>query len=91
MIQYRIREYFGFRPIIVNGSTKVGNEAGYGSRQSLISSFQKKPGFGIIILSTTAVGFGVNIQAANHVIHFTRAWNPAKKLSGKTLKAFCKS
>ena len=79
MIQYRIREYFGFCPIIVNGSTKVGNEAGYGSRQSLISSFQKKPGFGIIILSTTAVGFGVNIQAANHVIHFTRAWNPAKE------------
>lgn len=31
------------------------------------------------MLSTTAVGFGVNIQAANHVIHFTRPWNPAKE------------
>nr|WP_257224214.1 C-terminal helicase domain-containing protein [Acinetobacter sp. YH12144] len=26
-----------------------------------------------------AVGFGVNIQAANHVIHYTRSWNPAKE------------
>jgi SNF2 family DNA or RNA helicase len=26
-----------------------------------------------------AVGFGLNIQAANHVIHFTRTWNPAKE------------
>ena len=25
------------------------------------------------------MGFGVNIQQANHVIHFTRAWNPAKE------------
>jgi HJR/Mrr/RecB family endonuclease len=25
------------------------------------------------------VGFGVNIQAANHVIHYTRTWNPAKE------------
>ena len=33
----------------------------------------------MIILSTVAVGFGVNVQAANHVIHFTRCWNPAKE------------
>ena len=33
----------------------------------------------VIILSTTAVGFGVNIQKANHVIHYTRSWNPAKE------------
>jgi hypothetical protein len=25
------------------------------------------------------VGFGVNIQAANHVVHYTRTWNPAKE------------
>ena len=79
MIQFRIREYFGFSPVIVNGSTKVGSDIGVISRQSLINAFQEKSGFGVIILSTTAVGFGVNIQAANHVIHFTRAWNPAKE------------
>ncbi|MEH8243872.1 C-terminal helicase domain-containing protein [Aeromonas veronii] len=36
-------------------------------------------GFNVIILSTVAVGFGVNVQGANHVIHFTRCWNPAKE------------
>ena len=25
------------------------------------------------------MGFGVNIQEANHVIHYTRTWNPAKE------------
>lgn len=30
-------------------------------------------------MSPLAVGFGVNIQAANHVIHFVRLWNPAKE------------
>ena len=47
--------------------------------QKLIDRFQKAPGFNVIILSPLAVGFGVNIQAANHVIHFTRTWNPAKE------------
>jgi SNF2 family DNA or RNA helicase len=79
MLQYRIRECFGFSPIIVNGSTKAGCEGGDRSRQALIDAFQARPGFGVIVLSTTAVGFGVNIQAANHVVHFTRAWNPAKE------------
>jgi SNF2 family DNA or RNA helicase len=79
MVQHRIREHFGFSPVIINGSTKVGSEGGSNSRQALIDSFQVKQGFGVLILSTTAVGFGVNIQAANHVIHFTRAWNPAKE------------
>lgn len=25
------------------------------------------------------MGFGVNIQGANHVVHYTRTWNPAKE------------
>ena len=33
----------------------------------------------MLILSPIAVGFGVNIQAANHVIHYTRHFNPAKE------------
>ena len=45
----------------------------------MIDRFQEQPGFGVIILSTSAVGFGVNVQKANHVIHFTRPWNPAKE------------
>ena len=49
------------------------------SRQKRLKAFQAQPGFGAIILSPVAVGFGVNIQAANHVIHYTRHWNPAKE------------
>jgi glycosyltransferase involved in cell wall biosynthesis len=41
--------------------------------------FDPNNGFNAIILSPLAVGFGVNIVAANHVIHFTRTWNPAKE------------
>ena len=78
LVQRAVAERFGFRPHIVNGSTSVvaGRDD---SRQALIDAFQQAPGFGVIVLSTVAVGFGVNIQGANHVIHFTRPWNPAKE------------
>jgi Holliday junction resolvase len=49
------------------------------SRQKRIKAFQEAAGFGVIILSPVAVGFGVNIQGANHVVHYTRTWNPAKE------------
>jgi hypothetical protein len=78
MLQFAIQDEFGFSPDVINGDTNSTNERGPG-RQNLIDRFQQKAGFGVIILSTTAVGFGVNIQKANHVIHFTRPWNPAKE------------
>ena len=78
LIQRAVAEHFAVGAQIINGSTSVDPHNDV-SRQRLIDSFQAKPGFGVIILSTTAVGFGVNIQAANHVIHFTRPWNPAKE------------
>jgi SNF2 family DNA or RNA helicase len=65
-------------PSIVNGDTSADPRS-IGNRQALIDAFQDKPGFNAIILSPLAVGFGVNIQAANHVVHFTRTWNPAKE------------
>lgn len=78
IVQRTVTHAFGKKPTIVNGSTSV-DPLHEESRQKLIDAFQSAPGFGVIILSTTAVGFGVNIQAANHVIHFTRPWNPAKE------------
>ena len=78
VLQHYIGEHFGKRPAIVNGDTDVQSKSGV-SRQNLIDSFQKQSGFNVIILSTQAVGFGLNIQAANHVIHYTRPWNPAKE------------
>jgi hypothetical protein len=78
MLQRVIAAIFGFAPSIVNGDTSADPRASE-NRQQLIDIFQRKAGFNVIILSPLAVGFGVNIQAANHVIHFTRTWNPAKE------------
>lgn len=74
-----IMDRFGLIDVpIINGDTSAVAKKGI-SRQLIIDRFQHQSGFGVIILSTSAVGFGVNVQAANHVIHFTRPWNPAKE------------
>ncbi len=78
VLQHYIGEHFSVRPVIVNGDTHTRPDKD-ASRQKLIDAFQARPEFGVIILSTQAVGFGLNIQAANHVIHYTRPWNPAKE------------
>lgn len=77
-LQRVIAAFFGIAASIVNGDTSADPRVLY-NRQQLIDAFQDKAGFNVIILSPLAVGFGVNIQAANHVVHFTRTWNPAKE------------
>jgi len=78
MLQHYIATEFGFKPKIVNGDTSVA-ETVADNRKRVINEFQEATGFGVIILSPLAVGFGVNIQEANHVIHYLRHWNPAKE------------
>lgn len=78
LLQHYIEQTFKVRADIINGDTSAAASHA-ASRQKRIKAFQAKPGFGVIILSPVAVGFGVNIQAANHVIHYTRTWNPAKE------------
>jgi len=77
-LQRVIAAFFGIAATIVNGDTSADPRVA-DNRQQLIDAFQRANGFNVIILSPLAVGFGVNIQAANHVIHFTRTWNPAKE------------
>lgn len=78
LLRHYIGDTFDVRVDIVNGST-TSDPSADGNRQARIDAFQRRPGFGVIILSPAAVGFGLNIQAANHVIHYTRVWNPAKE------------
>ena len=78
LLQHYIEEEFGVKADIINGDTSA-SASHTASRQKRIKAFQALPGFGVIILSPVAVGFGVNIQAANHVVHYTRTWNPAKE------------
>tara|TARA_R110001583_G_scaffold195553_2_gene376063 strand:- start:7078 stop:10944 length:3867 start_codon:yes stop_codon:yes gene_type:complete len=70
-LYYFLRERFGIKPFIINGDSQ--------GRQRYIDKFSGGVGFDVIILSTLAAGAGLNITAANHVFHFTRAWNPAKE------------
>jgi len=71
-------ERYGLNVTTVNGDSNTNSRRGL-TRQGIIDKFQEVNGFNVIILSTVAVGFGVNIQKANHVIHYTRSWNPAKE------------
>ena len=79
LLQHYIQEAFPDLAVdIINGETTTDDKAMH-SRQNRLRRFQERPGFGVVILSPLAVGFGVNIQKANHVIHYTRTWNPAKE------------
>jgi SNF2 family DNA or RNA helicase len=72
-------EYFGIPVSIINGQTATIESKGKESRQKLIDRFQSIQGFNVIIMSPIAAGYGLNVTEANHVIHYTRHWNPAKE------------
>ncbi len=46
-------------------------------RQPLVDEFSAAPCGGALILNPRAAGVGLNITAANHVIHYNPEWNPA--------------
>lgn len=81
MLQRVCLEKFGIIAKIINGDTptiSLRNDNKQ-SRQSAIDEFQSVEGFNVIIMSPIAAGMGLNVTAANHVIHFSRHWNPAKE------------
>lgn len=81
MLQRIVRDRYGILPRIINGDTPslssiyVNKE----SRQETINRFQTTIGFNVIIMSPIAAGMGLNVTAANNVIHYGRHWNPAKE------------
>ena len=46
-------------------------------REEMIDSFQSDGGPPVLILTLKAGGVGLNLTAANHVVHYDRWWNPA--------------
>jgi SNF2 family DNA or RNA helicase len=48
-----------------------------GARDAMVERFQSESGPGVLLLSLKAGGTGLNLTAANHVVHFDRWWNPA--------------
>lgn len=82
MLQRVCLERYGIIPKIINGDTpaiSTGRSSNKQSRQTAIDDFQSTHGFNVIIMSPIAAGMGLNVTAANHVIHFSRHWNPAKE------------
>lgn len=82
MLQKLCLKKYGIITKIINGDTPSivkRNMPNKQSRQSSIDEFQAVDGFNVIIMSPVAAGMGLNVTAANHVIHYSRHWNPAKE------------
>ena len=47
------------------------------ARDEMVARFSDADGPPVLLLSLKAGGVGLNLTAANHVIHFDRWWNPA--------------
>jgi hypothetical protein len=47
------------------------------ARDEMVARFQSEQGPPVFVLSLKAGGTGLNLTAANHVIHYDRWWNPA--------------
>ena len=82
MLQRIFYARYGIIAKIINGDTpptSANVNSGRLTRQGSINHFQAAAGFNIIIMSPIAAGMGLNVTAANHVIHYSRHWNPAKE------------
>lgn len=62
---------FGIPVMKINGSTPVEE------RQPIVDEFNGIEGTALLVLNPRAAGTGLNITAANHVIHYNLEWNPA--------------
>jgi hypothetical protein len=80
LLSSHLSEIYGVKIPVINGDTKaVSSRKPNETRLGLIDEFSNSNGFGICVLSPIAAGAGLNITAANHVIHLERHWNPAKE------------
>jgi len=80
LLQRHLEVIYGIDIPIINGDTKAVTKTDRNdTRLGLIEKFSEAPGFGVCVLSPIAAGAGLNITAANHVIHLERHWNPAKE------------
>jgi SNF2 family DNA or RNA helicase len=70
MIRALLKVKFGVEVPFLNGSVSKAH------RDEMIERFQNGE-FPVFLLSLKAGGTGLNLTAANHVIHYDRWWNPA--------------
>ncbi|MBR6030839.1 MAG: DEAD/DEAH box helicase [Bacteroidaceae bacterium] len=72
MLRQMIEARLGECPLFLHGGCSIKE------RQTMVERFQQNPrGDQIFLLSLKAAGTGLNLTAANHVIHYDLWWNPA--------------
>ncbi len=71
MLQPHLAARLGCRVLYLHGGTPKRQ------RDALVAQFQDSSEPAVFLLSLKAGGTGLNLTAANHVIHVDRWWNPA--------------
>ena len=66
-----LEQIFQHQGMVLHGSTPIAK------RKEIVASFQGQEYVPFLVLSIKAGGVGLNLTAANHVVHFDRWWNPA--------------
>ena len=66
-----LSEIFHQDGLILHGGTQIKK------RTEMVETFNGADYIPFMVLSVKAAGVGLNLAAANHVIHFDRWWNPA--------------
>ncbi len=70
-LQTYLETLFNHQGLVLHGGTPVAK------RRQIVEAFQGSSYVPFLVLSLKAGGVGLNLTAANHVIHFDRWWNPA--------------
>lgn len=73
MIVTDLGKRFGIYANSIDGRTEATE------RQNIVDEFSAIKGAAVLVLNPIAAGAGLNITAANHVIHYNLEWNPAKE------------
>ncbi len=71
LLKHFIAERLGETPLFYHGGCTIKQ------RKEMVDRFQTNPADKVFILSLKAAGTGLNLTAANHVIHYDLWWNPA--------------
>jgi SNF2 family DNA or RNA helicase len=71
ILQKLIKEYFKMEILFFHGSLNQKQ------RNEMIEKFETISKYKVMIISLKAGGTGLNLTAANHVIHYDLWWNPA--------------
>jgi non-specific serine/threonine protein kinase len=71
LLRGHLQERLGCEALFLHGGSPRS------ARDEMVQRFQSSGGPPVFVLSLKAGGTGLNLTAANHVIHFDRWWNPA--------------